>query len=115
MTTRVFRAGVAAVTPVLLLGVFLWHPHLPGRLPNEEAVADAVVADATGWGLAHLAAGAASALVALAFLAVRSWLREAGEQRWSAIGLPLVVVASTLYALLPGMEFAPPGGPRVRR
>jgi hypothetical protein len=106
-TTRLCRATIAALAPVVLLGAFLWHPPIPGRLPNDAAIAAAVVADPTGWGLAHLAAGVASAFVVLAFIAVRSYLREAGGERWSALGLPLIVVASTLYALLPGMEFAP--------
>jgi hypothetical protein len=34
-------------------------------------------------------------------------LHEAGEDRWSAAGLPFIVIGSTLYAMLPGMEFAP--------
>jgi hypothetical protein len=49
----------------------------------------------------------ASGLIILAFLAVRSYLREAGEDRFSALGLPFVVIGSTLFAFLPGMEFAP--------
>jgi hypothetical protein len=106
-TTRLCRATIAALAPVVLLGAFLWHPPIPGRLPNDAAIAAAVVADPTRWGLAHLAAGVASAFVVLAFIAVRSYLREASEERWSALGLPLIVIGSTLYALLPGMEFAP--------
>lgn len=106
-TTRLCRAGIVALTPVVLAGAFLWHPHIPGRLPNDAAVAVAVVADPTGWALAHLAAGVASAVVVLAFIAVRGYLREASEERWSALGLPLIVLGGTLYALLPGMEFAP--------
>jgi hypothetical protein len=43
----------------------------------------------------------------LAFLAIRSYLREAGEDRWSILALPFIVVGSTLFSVLPGMEFAP--------
>jgi hypothetical protein len=43
----------------------------------------------------------------LAFLAIRSYLREAGEERWSILALPFIVVGSTLFTMLPGMEFAP--------
>ena len=106
-TTRLCRGASAALASVVLLGAFLLHPPIPGRLPNDAAIAAAVVADPTRWGLAHLAAGVASAFVVLAFIAVRSYLREASEERWSALGLPLIVIGSTLYALLPGMEFAP--------
>jgi hypothetical protein len=106
-TTALLRAGAVAIAPLVLLGAFVWHPFLPGRLPNDAAIAAAVAADPTRWGLAHVAAVVASAFVALAFVAVRACLRDAGEGTWSALGLPLVVIGSTLYALLPGMEFAP--------
>lgn len=106
-TTRLCQATITALAPVVLLGAFLWHPPIPGRLPNNAAIAAAIAANPTRWSLAHLAAGVASAFVVLAFIAVRSYLREAGEERWSALGLPLIIVGSTLYALLPGMEFAP--------
>src|SRR5215203_3361427 len=41
-----------------------------------------------------------------ASLAVRSYLREAGEERWSVLGLPFIVLGSTLFAFLPAMEIA---------
>jgi hypothetical protein len=102
-----YRAAIVTATPVVLLAAFLWHPHIPGRLPNDAAIAAHVAADPTRWGFAHLAAAVASAVVILAFVAIRSYLREAGEARWSAFGLPFVVFGSVLYTLLPGMEFAP--------
>ncbi|MDP8929947.1 MAG: hypothetical protein M3O70_15610 [Actinomycetota bacterium] len=105
-TTSRYRAVIVASAPVVLLAAFLWHPYIPGRLPNNAAVA-AAAADTTRWALAHLAAMVASAVVVLAFVAVRSYLREAGDTRWSAFGLPFIVIGSILYAVLPGMEFAP--------
>ncbi len=57
--------------------------------------------------MVHLAAAVGSALIVIAFLAVRSYLQQAGENRYSMLGLPLVVLGSTLFAVLPGMEFAP--------
>ena len=76
-------------------------------MPNVGAVAEAVESDPARWGAVHLATGVASGLLALAFLAVRAHLREAGEDRWSAAALPFVVIGCTLYAMLPGLEFAP--------
>jgi hypothetical protein len=105
-TSPRLRAVITALAPVMLLAAFVWHPYIAGRLPNDSAIAD-VAADPTRWGLAHLAADLASGVVILAFIAVRSYLRERGEDRWSAFGLPLIVIGSTLYALLPGPEFAP--------
>lgn len=57
--------------------------------------------------MAHLAVGIGSGLLLLAFLAIRGYLREAGEDRWSAMGIHFIVIGSTLFALLPGLEFAP--------
>jgi hypothetical protein len=101
------RAALVAVTPLVLVLAFAFHPYLPGRQPNVDALGDAVTADATRWGVVHLATGLGSALLAIAFLLVANHLSEAGENRWSGIGLPLVVVGCVLYAMLPAMELAP--------
>jgi hypothetical protein len=101
------RAVATALAPLALLVSFAWHPHLHGRLPNAPAVAEAVTQDPTRWGLAHLAAGVASGVVVLAFIAVRGFVRERADDPWSALGLPFIVIGSVLYAMLPGMEFAP--------
>jgi hypothetical protein len=102
-----WRTVILIVAPVVLLAAFVTHPYLSGRLPNDAEVAAAVAGGTTYWGLVHLATTLASGLIILAFLAVRSYLRDAGEDRFSACGLPFVVIGSTLFAVLPGMEFAP--------
>jgi hypothetical protein len=104
---NLWRAAILVVAPVVLLAAFLTHPYLSGRLPNDAEVAAAVADGTTYWGLVHLATSVASSLIILAFIAVRNYLREAGEDRFSALGLPFVVIGSTLFAVLPGMEFAP--------
>lgn len=101
-----YQAGIVAIAPAALFVALVAHPYLAGRLPNDTAVAAAVAADTTRWGLVHLAAGLASGLVILAFLAIRDYLRDAGEHRLSAVGVPFVVIGSTLFVMLPGMEFA---------
>lgn len=100
------RAATVAVGPLLLLGALLWHPPLPGRLPDPEAVADAAAGDVTRWGLSHFALAITAAMIAVSFVAVRSHLRERGDRSLSAVGLGFVVIGSTLYAVLPGMEFS---------
>ncbi len=101
-----YEATIVALAPAALFVALVAHPYLAGRLPNGAAVAAAVAADTTRWGLVHLAAGVASGLVILAFLAIRNYLRDAGDHRLSALGVPFVVIGSTLFAMLPGMEFA---------
>jgi hypothetical protein len=102
------RAGAAivALAPVVMLIAFVSHPFLM-VLPDAEGVAAAVEAGTTRWAVVHLLTAVGSALLALAFLAIRAHLRDAGEDRWSRWGLPFVVASSVLYAVLPGLEFAP--------
>jgi hypothetical protein len=106
-TTRAqFRAAIVAIAPAVMLAGLFAHPYI-ATLPDEAAVAEAVAADTTYWGLVHLTAAVASGLLVLAFLAIRSYLRDAGEERWSVLALPFIVVGGTLFAVLPGMEFVP--------
>ncbi len=99
------RAAILFVAPAVLLVGLAYHPYIATL--RESDVAAAVVSDATRWGLAHLVVGVGYGLLALAFLALRDHLREAGEERWSVPALPLVVLGCALTAILTGMEFAP--------
>jgi hypothetical protein len=101
-----FGAAIVALAPAVMLAGLFAHPYI-ATLPDEAAVAETAMADTTRWGLVHLTVAVASGLLVLAFLAIRSYLREAGEDRWSILALPFIVVGSTLFAVLPGMEFAP--------
>jgi hypothetical protein len=107
-TTRArFRAAIVALAPAVLLAGFVAHPFIGLGPPDPAAVAVAVVADTTLWGLAHLTVSVGSGLAVLAVLAIRSYLRAAGEERWSPVAVPFIVIGSTLFAVLPGLEFAP--------
>jgi hypothetical protein len=90
---------------VALLAAMVYHPHI-GNLTDNTAVAVTAAADTVRWGLSHLAVGVAFGLLLLALLAVRAFLLERGEQRWSGVAIPLVVMGSTLFAFLPAMEIA---------
>jgi hypothetical protein len=105
-TTRArFRAAIVAIAPTVLLSALVYHPYIP-NLTDKAAVAAALASDTTRWGFSHLAVGLGSGLAVLAFLAIRSYLREAGEERWSVLALPFIVMGSTLFAFLPAMEIA---------
>lgn len=101
------QAAILITAPAVTLAGLVYHPYIPGVLPNDVAVAAAVASDTTRWAIAHLLTAVGAGLLVLAFLAIRSCLRGAGEERWSLLGLPFIVIGSTLYALLPAMEFAP--------
>jgi hypothetical protein len=89
----------------VLLAAFVYHPYI-ANLTDKAAVAAALASDTTRWGLSHLAVGVGSGLLVLSFLAIRSYLREAGEERWSILALLFIVLGSTLFAFLPAMEIA---------
>ena len=105
MTRARWRAAILFLAPAVLLVGWVYHPYI--AVPRESDVAEAAASDPTRWGVAHLLVGAGFGLLALAFLAVRAYLREAGEDRWSVAALPLVVLGCALTAILTGMEFAP--------
>lgn len=114
-TTAVFRAAILVIAPTVALIGHGYHPWIgaPADPDFFERLAAAVAADRTRWWVSHLLIAVGSGLLALAFLAIRSYLREAGEERWSVMGLPFIIMGSTLYALLPAMEFAPLGASRA--
>ena len=105
-TTARFRAAITAIAPAVLILGFASHPYV-GNATDEGALAEAAASDPTRWGLAHLAIGVGYALLALSFIALRSYLREAGEHRWSVRALPFAVFGCALFPILVGMEFAP--------
>jgi hypothetical protein len=106
-TREQFQAAIVALAPVVVLAGFALHPYIGAGLPDQTAVAVAATDHTTRWGLAHVTVGIGSGLLVLAFLAIRARLRETGPERWSARGVPLIVVGSAVYTLLPGMEMAP--------
>lgn len=95
--------AILAIAPVVLLAAILYHPFIE-RLPDAGAVGEAMVADTLRWGLSHLGGAVGAGLVLCAFIVIRRILAEAGENRWSAVGMPFVAVGSVLFAVLPGME-----------
>lgn len=103
--TRRLRAAIVAVAPTVLLVGFVYHPYVANGT-DESALAEAAASNTTRWGLAHLAIGVGYALMALAFISLRSFLRQAGEDRWSGRALPFSVMGSALFPILTGMEFA---------
>lgn len=99
-------ATVVALAPAVMFVALVSHPFI-ARLPDADGVAEAVEEGTTRWGIVHLLTMVGSALIALAFLAIRAHLRDAGEDRFSAWALPFVIAGAALYGLLPALEFAP--------
>lgn len=106
-TTRTrFGAVAVALAPAVMFVALVGHPFI-ARLPDAAGVANAVEQSTTRWAIIHLLTAVGVGLIALAFLAIRALLRDAGEDRFSVWGLPFVIAGSGLYTLLPALEFAP--------
>jgi hypothetical protein len=102
-TTLRLQAAIVAIAPAILLIGFAYHPYIADPT-DKAAVAAALAEDSTRWGLSHLAVGVGSGLLALAFLAIASYLRDTEGARASALGLPFVILGSVIFAMLPAME-----------
>jgi hypothetical protein len=100
------RSAVVAAAPLVLLVGFVSHPFIGLGPPDAAAVGAAAASETTRWGVSHLIVAVGSGILLLAFLAIRTSLRESGEDQWSARAVPPIALASVLYAVLPGMEFA---------
>ncbi|MFV2196803.1 hypothetical protein [Nocardiopsis sp. LOL_012] len=99
-----FRAATMFTAPVALFAMILYHPFLAYTTVTVEGLAEVIETDPTRWSLTHMLAVGALALLVLAFQGLHDMLREAGEERWSSFGLPLVTVALVFLAALAGKE-----------
>jgi hypothetical protein len=108
-TKRRWQVASLVIGPAVMFVGFALHPHIGNPIDDDflARLATAVLAGPTHWAVAHLIVAVGSGLLILAFLSLRAVLRENGEERWSALGVPFIVMGSTLYALLPAMELAP--------
>ena len=103
VTQARLRAGVVAIAPVVLLIGLLYHPYV-GDLTDRAALAEEVAADTTRWAWSHLIVAAGLALTLLLAVSVRSYLRAAGEQMWSFVAMPLLVIGGGMFAAITGVE-----------
>lgn len=104
-TTTKLRAAVVLGGPLVLLAALAYHPFI-ANLTDAEAVAAAMSADTTRWGIAHIAVGIGFGTLLLALLGVRGYLRDTGEERWSAFAVPFLVIGTVLFVFLPAFEVA---------
>ena len=103
------RIGAWAVAAVLFIGpaVFvagsLGHPFVRDYM-DPSLIADAISAAPGQWAVSHVNLAIGLGLVLLAVLVIREQFRRAGEQRWSAVGVPLLIVSATLLGAIVGSE-----------
>ncbi len=97
------RAGVVAIAPVLLLIGFLI-PYI-GDITDNVEIATEIGGDTgrASWGF--LIAAGSIALTILATFSLRYYLRAAGEDGWSFLMVPLVVVGAVTIAVAVTAQF----------
>lgn len=98
-------AAIVAGAPLVVAAGLALHPFV-ATPTDEAALAEAVASDPTRWAIAHYVFAFGVILLALAFVALRSYLRDAGD-RHSGWAMPFAVLGSGLFAIPPGLEFAP--------
>lgn len=99
------RAGATAlfIAPVVLLAGILAHPFVRSYL-DTSVVAEAVRGAPGRWALSHLLIAVGLGLLLVAVTVIRREFRDAGEQRWSVVAMPLLFVGATLLGALVGSE-----------
>lgn len=97
--------GVAAlfIAPVVLLAGLAAHPFVHSYL-NKSVIAGAVAGAPGRWAWSHLIIVFGPGLLLVAITVIRRRLGDAGEQRWSVVGLPLLLVGGTLLGAATGSE-----------
>jgi hypothetical protein len=96
-------AAVLFIGPAVFLAGSLAHPFVRDYM-DTSVVADAVRAAPGQWAVSHVILAIGLGLVLLAVLVIREQFRSAGERRWSAVGVPLLIVGATLLGAIVGSE-----------
>ncbi len=96
-------AAVLFLAPAVFFAGSFAHPFVRDYT-HTGVVADAVSAAPGRWAASHLLLAVGLGLMPLAVLVIRREFRSAGEQRWSAAGLPMVVVGASLLGAYVGTE-----------
>lgn len=96
--------GVALfLAPVVFLAGILAHPFVT-TYRDTSVVAGAVTSAPARWALSHLFIAVGLGLLLVAVAVMRREFRDAGEQRWSVVAMPLLFVGATLLSALVGSE-----------
>jgi hypothetical protein len=96
-------AAVLFIAPAVFLAGALAHPFVRDYT-HTSVVADAISAAPGRWAVSHLILAIGLGLMPLAVLVIRHEFRSAGEQRWSAAAVPLLIVGITLLGAYAGTE-----------
>ncbi len=94
---------VLFVAPAVFLAGLVAHPFVRNYM-DTEVIARAISGSPDRWAIAHLIIPIGVGLVLLAALAIRCQFRNAGEQRWSSIGIGLLIVGGVLMGAVVGAE-----------
>jgi hypothetical protein len=97
--------GAAAlfIAPVVLLAGLAAHPFVRSY-GHKGVIAGAVAGAPSRWAWSHVIIVLGLGLLLVAITVIRRQLRDAGEQRWSVVALPLLLVGGMLLGAAAGSE-----------
>jgi hypothetical protein len=98
-----FRVAVVLLAPVVILVSFVWAPYV-SNFTDNEAVAAKIAANTSRWEWAMLLQAIGLSMTPLAVFALRHYLRDAGEDRWSFVAAGLLTIGSVMLAFGVGTD-----------
>ena len=105
LTQNRLRALVLAAAPLVLLVGSIVEPYIDDESSTEKVI-EAQVAHPDRFALSQLILLGGIALLLLAIVSARQVLRAAGEERWSFIAVPLVLIGGAFVAGTVGSALA---------
>ena len=94
-------AAAVFVAPVVLLAGFLFQPYI-GDFTDAVEYGEEVAAGPTRWVWSQAVIAFGLVLLILAVFSIRIYLRDAGEDRWSFLAVPLVTVGAAMSVFVTG-------------
>ncbi len=95
------RAAVVFIAPVVVLVGFLYQPYISDFTDSVE-FGEEVAAGPTRWLWSQTVLALSVVLTILAVFSIRIYLRDAGEDLWSFLAVPLVTVGAATFVFVLG-------------
>ena len=95
------RAAVVFIAPVVLLVGFFYQPYISDFTDTVE-FGEEVAAGSTRWLWSQTVIALSVVLTILAIFSIRIYLRDAGEDLWSFLAVPLVTVGAATFVFVLG-------------
>ncbi len=102
LTLSRLRATAVFAAPLVVFLGFVTLPYVTDSTP--EGFASAALAEPLRWGWGNLIVTVGLLLLTLAAFSIRTYLRDAGEDRWSPFAIPMILFGHGLIAFVLGAD-----------